>query len=57
MKISAAIINSILMDEDIEGYQDLGSPSDEYLSEAENIYQALIKLQKATMIMNISRQS
>ncbi len=45
------------MDEDIEGYQDLGSPSDEYLSEAENIYQALIKLQKATMIMNISRQS
>ncbi len=44
MKISKDIINSLLQQEDIEGYINLGAPSDEYLSEAENITAAISKL-------------
>lgn len=44
MKISTATINALFQQEDMEGYINLGAPSDEYSSEAENIAAAISQL-------------
>lgn len=45
MKISANILNALFQQEDIEGYINLGVPSDEYESEAANVAAALLQLE------------
>lgn len=44
MEISVNTINSILEQEDIEGYINLGAPSNEYASEAADIAAAISQL-------------
>jgi len=45
LKISADILNALFQQEDIEGYINLGAPSDEYASEAANVAAALSQLE------------
>ncbi len=44
MKVSESTINALLQQEDIEGFVNLGAPSDEYLSEAQNITASISQL-------------
>ncbi len=46
MTISEDSLNALLQEEDIEGFINLGAPSDEYLSEATNIATAISLLKK-----------
>jgi hypothetical protein len=45
MKISADTLNALFQQEDIEGYINLGAPSDEYTSEAANVAAAISQLE------------